>query len=253
MRQKVTGEQGQFEIWAYALRIINSNYFTVERVRTIELKLFGGLERPLPATNGQATDTDQIKLHLDAIPTIFFQMIIFIYDYFLFYLAESIETTIVKVKTSFLIHLTNSQGKRQILIDYKKWKDVSYKILEYFINFIYVRINEIVIIYQILVNVLATNPIYKMVRIILVAFYYSLIGFRQMKEYKVVVARIKVVLFWLQFFVWFRVIAGRLFHIVIEVYRVYLTIGVANDVEYYGKAQPASKFYNSVKDFLALD
>lgn len=109
---------------------------------------------------------------------IFFQMIIFIYDFFLFYLAENIETTIVKAKTSFLIHLKNSMGRTQIMIDYKKWKDVSYKLLQYFISFIYVRINEIVIIYQIFVNVVVSNPLYKMVRIILVAIYYSLIGFR---------------------------------------------------------------------------
>lgn len=122
----------------------------------------------------------------------------------------------------------DANGRKVTIIDYKKWKDVSYKILQYFINIIYVRINELVIIYQLIVNILTSKPLWKMLRLSFIFIYYSFIGFRSIKEYKLIINRIKRILLWLQLFVWFRVIFGKLAEIAIEIFRVYRTFGASS-------------------------
>ena len=180
-------------------------------------------------------------------------MIIFVYDFFLFYLARSTESTIIKIKTSFLIETPDAHGHKKTIIDYKKWKDVSYKILQYFINICYVRINELVIIYQLIVNILTVKPLWKMLRLSFIAIYFSLIGFRSIKEYKLIITRIKRVLLWLQFFVWFRVIFGKLAEIGLEIYRILSTYTANSDTEYNAKYKVVQGFEVQLNEYLALD
>lgn len=54
-----------------------------------------------------------------------------------------------------------------------------------------------------------------------------------------IVARIKVILLWLQIFVWVRVIAGRVFHIIFEVIRIYYTIRSTDRDNYFENVKPA--------------
>lgn len=77
LRQRVKGDQNQeFEIWAYILRFISPTIFDPKTVDTLSLKIFGPLSKP--ALTGTTTSiqtqnsNDQIKLELDAIPTIVF-------------------------------------------------------------------------------------------------------------------------------------------------------------------------------------
>jgi len=60
-----------------------------------------------------------------------------------------------------------------------------------------------------------------------------------MKEYKVIVARIKVILLWLQIFVWVRVIASSVFHIIFEVFRIFYTFKSIDRDDYFKKVEPA--------------
>lgn len=152
-----------------------------------------------------------------------------------------------------MLETTSSNGKRTTIIDYKKWKDVSYKILQYFINICYVRINELVLIYQLIVNILTVKPVWKMLRLSFIAVYYSLIGFRSIKEYKLIKTRIKRVLLWLQFFVWFRVIFGKLAEIGIEAYRIVVTANAGSNDAYNLKNKKVLELQTTLNNYLELD
>ena len=152
-----------------------------------------------------------------------------------------------------MLETTDSNGKKLTVIDYKKWKDVSYKILQYFVNICYVRINELVIIYQLTINILTVKAVWKLLRLIFVGIYYSLIGFRSIKEYKLIIQRIKKMLIWMQFFVWVRVIFGKLAEISIEIYRIWITAGTETKPQYDEKNKSVIQIQNLMNEHLALD
>jgi len=75
-RVKATDQNQDLEIWAYILRFISPTYFDPKSLDTLSLKIFGPLEKA--ALTGTTTSIEtqntnnEIKLHLDAIPTIVF-------------------------------------------------------------------------------------------------------------------------------------------------------------------------------------
>lgn len=155
---------------------------------------------------GITQDTPNILL-LEILPMIIFQGTIFYFDFFLFKVAYQIESSTVQLKAHFIFMMPNT---KMLVVNYKKWKSITYKVLQNFNTLVIVRINEIQIIAQLLINMVTDNAYWNMIRLIFLMVYFSMIGFRPLKDFRERRKRIIRVLVFLLLFIWVRVFIGKL-------------------------------------------
>lgn len=152
-------------------------------------------------------DQDPSTLIWEVLPVMIFQFTIFYFDSFVNNVAQQIENSSFKISKPFIYR---HPIENILIVEYKKWKNVTFKLMQNFQNNLIVRINEIQIAMQFLINLFTVDKFYNLVRIIILIVYFYIVGFSQLSEVKKKRGQIKVVLVCLTFFIWFRIFFDKI-------------------------------------------